>query len=183
MSIQAVWRPGRRFSRWLGVSSAIRTLLPSAPQPRVRKDAPAVQLRWERHQKCQRLTGAIWMANHAVVAGSPSTIDRPPRRKSATSFSLPGFGIKTNPQCNMNSSHGSTPFSVQYLDGDYSANRVADCHGFVWLILNIPKTKSRPQRRLWLQVDCLSITALVFPPPSSVRAPHSPWVSRNLDRP
>src|SRR3954451_19332283 len=41
-----------------------------------------------------KVEGLRRRANQAIVAGSSSTIARPPRRKSATSSSLPGFASK-----------------------------------------------------------------------------------------
>lgn len=37
------------------------------------------------------VAGLMRSANHAVVAGSSRTIDRPPRRKLSTAVSLPGL--------------------------------------------------------------------------------------------
>jgi len=44
--------------------------------------------------KMPKVEGDIWIANHAVVAGSCWTIANPLWRKSATSFSLPGLASR-----------------------------------------------------------------------------------------
>src|SRR5678815_756895 len=41
--------------------------------------------------KMPKVEGPSRIANHAVVDGSSCTIDKPPRRKFSTSFSLPGL--------------------------------------------------------------------------------------------
>src|SRR5262249_27241925 len=44
--------------------------------------------------KMPKVEGPMRMANHAIVAGSCSTMARPPRRKLSTSLSLPAFASR-----------------------------------------------------------------------------------------